>query len=498
MGRKSKKYQKVIQHLVARFLKPDLEFKAENFESIGEILDLPIHVLKGISREEGANYEAVFEISTIKAIAELDLENPLSKILPEKNEEETLAEYEARVKPRVKKAQETLGDLQKLRNTIMIAKMIERAWHKRSSYLDKKETKVICIGLDNAGKSAILSSLGGKMGLDELEALKPTKKVDRKTIETDTLELFVWDFGGQKQYRDIYLEKPETYFFNTDLVLYVLDMQDDDRFQESFDYFEQICSVLQRLSERAYVLIFLHKSDPDIIDDPEFQVNLEYAKNHLIEMMDHQPFEYDIYVTSIFNFFNSEPSFSKHIKGVLKNEISLTNPFLNKIEGLGEIMRSTLESITKLADSVGGQIAEMDYRIKSVEKAMDEIAGAIGLVRKKPSNQPAGEKGESFHPTIQNIANSALASQNDLNFYERQYEMQEKEKQASAIYSSGGSVPRLSPLKGAGIQKTEKKEITEENFLDTPLEEIYDKDRKKSEARIEILKQLHGMLRKKN
>ena len=115
--------------------------------------------------------------------------------------------------------------------------------------MKKKDTKLITIGLDNAGKTAILSALGGKMGVDTLAKLKPTKKVERRKISTQRLDLLIWDFGGQKEYRDVYVQQPEKYFLGTDLIIYVLDMQDPNRYQLSFEYFTQIMQIMERLLE---------------------------------------------------------------------------------------------------------------------------------------------------------------------------------------------------------------------------------------------------------
>ena len=67
-------------------------------------------------------------------------------------------------------------------------------------------------------KTAILSGLGGKLGISELGKLKPTKRIERKRISTTSLDLFIWDFGGQEEYRKDYLAKPEAFFIGTDLL----------------------------------------------------------------------------------------------------------------------------------------------------------------------------------------------------------------------------------------------------------------------------------------
>ncbi len=215
--------------------------------------------------------------------------------------------------------------------------MIKRSWSKRKTYTKKTDTKVICVGLDNAGKTAILSGLGGKLGITELGKLKPTKRIERKRISTSSLDLFIWDFGGQEEYRKDYLAKPEAYFVGTDLLIYVLDMQDPERYNESFEYLIEILEVIRLLGENVYILAFMHKADPDILSDPDFQLDSEYVADKLNYHLGNYNFEYDIYSTSIYNFFTSEPKFSKFIKETLSDKESLNNPLIRKVLKVWEI-----------------------------------------------------------------------------------------------------------------------------------------------------------------
>jgi len=47
----------------------------------------------------------------------------------------------------------------------------------------------------------------------------------------------LWDFGGQIDHREEYLKEPEKYFFGINLVIYVIDIQDTERYDESIEYF---------------------------------------------------------------------------------------------------------------------------------------------------------------------------------------------------------------------------------------------------------------------
>jgi len=60
----------------------------------------------------------------------------------------------------------------------------------------RKDQKIIVVGLNNAGKTAILTQFGGRLGIKDLALLKPTRGVNRQEIKTKELNLHLWDFGG--------------------------------------------------------------------------------------------------------------------------------------------------------------------------------------------------------------------------------------------------------------------------------------------------------------
>lgn len=375
--KRKKKTELIIEHIKSRFLQGG--YAEDDYESIKDILDLPTLAIKGMGKIEAAEIKEIYNIDTIRGLGQLDPINPVTQLLPEDAEDLPEPEYNTKVKTIIDKVLEAIPDFEEFRNHITIASMIKRSWYKRSDYTKKTETKVLCVGLDNAGKTAILSGLGGRLGISDLANLKPTKKVDRRKVSAGDMDLFVWDMGGQEQYRRAYLKEPEQYFIGTDMMLYVIDMQDPERYEESFDYISQIMDIIKLMGETPYILSFMHKSDPDILDDPDYQVNSEYVAEKLNEMFEGYDFEYDIYTTSIYNFFTSEPKFSKFIKDNLTDKESLSSPMVQKVKGLGDILDSTLNAIVTLANSLGEQIADLTARIEKLEQRVARKSGIPDL-----------------------------------------------------------------------------------------------------------------------
>ena len=108
-------------------------------------------------------------------------------------------------------------------------------------------------------------------------------------------------------------------------------------FPKAFDYFRKILDILRSFGEGPYVLIFLHKSDPDILEDPDYVLNLEYAREQLFNIVQPDPdkpeFEFDMFQTSIFSL-SAEPEFSKTVKDLMSTR-SLNDPLITKIAGSG-------------------------------------------------------------------------------------------------------------------------------------------------------------------
>ena len=274
-----------------------------------------------------------------------------------------------------------------LKKVITISSIISAIKEEKESF-EPDAQKVVVVGLDNAGKTAILSQFGGRLGINDLKALQPTKGVERKhlKVEDSDIDLFLWDLGGQIQYRNKYIQNPEKYFLKTDLLIYVIDVQDPDRFPESFEYFEEIVEILQILEEDPFVMVYIHKYDPDLKGEPEVLLNIELLKDNLNQLLSEYGFDYEAYLTSIYSLITNEPQFSRYIKDVMKSTDSLTNPTLKKVEGLGKTLEETMNAVIRLSESISKQLNDMDSRLRAIESGAFQMAqGGVPISFQPPS-----------------------------------------------------------------------------------------------------------------
>lgn len=170
--------------------------------------------------------------------------------------------------------------------------------------------KISFLGLDAAGKTSIITAITKRFGFEEeVTKLTPTRRISRDTFKFLGIDFVRGDFGGQEQYRQTYLKHPDKYLAGTDLVFYVIDIQDNDRYIESIDYLDEILLYLKEQQMYPPLAILFHKMDPEISQDPELNrriIVLKQALNKYSRDFDILFFETSIYdIKSIMDCFST-------------------------------------------------------------------------------------------------------------------------------------------------------------------------------------------------
>ncbi|MBN1802503.1 MAG: GTP-binding protein [Candidatus Lokiarchaeota archaeon] len=346
--------------LISKFLDKSTikNFRSEPIKEMEDILELPAACFNFLKDVDVKLIKELFNITQIHEFQYLDQESPFEELYktdPKKKKKiEEILLIDTEIEEKIKKA--------------TIISLIAERIKSESIVLEKKEQKVIVVGLGNAGKTTILSKFGGQLGIKDLARLKPTKGVQRKEVKTSSLNLNIWDFGGQLEYRNKYLEEPEKYFLGIDLIIYVIDVQDSELYKESLEYFTKIANIVKRLEEFPYILIFLHKFDPDIKEDNEILLNVEYLKDEIKKIfLDKKKLEYDIYLSSIYSMIAKEPKFAQYLKDTMEQTATLKDPSISKIEGIASILETTLNGLIRLSESVMAQFNEVNKRLANLE-----------------------------------------------------------------------------------------------------------------------------------
>ena len=80
-----------------------------------------------------------------------------------------------------------------------------------SSTNKNSSSKILVMGLDNGGKTSIVLNLIGKTNLLDYISVNPTLGADIIQHEINDSRYSIWELGGQKVYRDEYLDNFEEY-----------------------------------------------------------------------------------------------------------------------------------------------------------------------------------------------------------------------------------------------------------------------------------------------
>lgn len=126
-----------------------------------------------------------------------------------------------------------------------------------------KESNILMLGLDGAGKTTVLY----KMKLGETTSTIPTIGFNVEELQYKNLHMKVWDVGGQTKIRRLWRH----YYQNTNALVYVVDANDADRLEEAREELHVIMG--DDLMSRVPVLVFANKSDLPHAASPSHLVN---------------------------------------------------------------------------------------------------------------------------------------------------------------------------------------------------------------------------------
>ncbi|MBY8981552.1 MAG: 50S ribosome-binding GTPase, partial [Candidatus Lokiarchaeota archaeon] len=282
----------IIKYFCDRFL--ELDYYPDNIKTV---LDLSLKKLKGIEKEE-LIFLKKNNIETIRDFASIDISTYDNFLEKSEISEKTL------------------------KKIYIAAKLIANAWSKRKIYIKKPTMKVVVAGLDFAGKTSLINRLVNDYNYNDLINLEPTVGVNVEEFKSEKLNLILWDLGGQKNHIDEYLEEPERFFVQIDVLIFVIDSQDDVRYDIAIKYLTDLVEILGYLDEFPYVLILLNKADSDLVNDPDYQIKLEYITEKVTDLfIEHEKsWIVEIIPTSIYNFYSNTPEIARSIKNIFAKE----------------------------------------------------------------------------------------------------------------------------------------------------------------------------------
>ena len=260
--------------------------------------------------------------------------------------------------------------------------------------------KIAFLGLDNAGKTSIITVITKRFGFEEEVAqLMPTRRIARDTFKFLGLEFSRLDFGGQRMYRDDYLKHPEKFLTGIDLIFYVIDAQDFDRYIESIDYLEDVLLYFKEHQEDVMVAVLFHKFDPQFIDDVEINKRILTLKQALTRYSN--DFDIFFFETTIFDIKSIMDAFSSGLSMLFEKIEMVSNLF-------AEISKNYSTILISLFDSKGITLGEyfrphlqLTQKIKIYEIYLDLQKRIISENRTLYEFSDKFENGERFSGIVE-------------------------------------------------------------------------------------------------
>ncbi|TXT57273.1 MAG: Arsenical resistance operon repressor, ArsR [Promethearchaeota archaeon] len=166
--------------------------------------------------------------------------------------------------------------------------------------------KFLLMGLDNSGKTSICLNFRKNTNLLSYLSLRPTRKVNIERFKVQEKDLSIWDFGGQKAFREEYLQNLPKYLSEVEKIIYVIDVQAIERYEESLEYLDGIITKMNEVNIRKDFTIFLHKYDPFITTKEEFKDIDTIIEKRLVSRIRElipKNLDYNIFKTCIFTSF---------------------------------------------------------------------------------------------------------------------------------------------------------------------------------------------------
>jgi len=181
------------------------------------------------------------------------------------------------------------------------------------------EIKLIIAGLDNAGKTSFLIALRQKYNFYErVKILKPTINIDYSSFNFLNLYCInLWDMGGQERFRKIYINNP-VYFTDTNYLYYLIDVQDELRFEESIQYLSDLLDIFRSLEYSNEIIICFHKYDPKFKNSEDFVDRIEMIKNLVLTR--NKDFQFRFFNTSYYDISSLSKALSYSLNKLLNTE----------------------------------------------------------------------------------------------------------------------------------------------------------------------------------
>jgi ADP-ribosylation factor 1/2 len=179
---------------------------------------------------------------------------------------------------------------------IVLIKKTIRVFNKMGGLLSNlfnfnSHKRILLVGLDNSGKTSILY----RMNMGEFVLTTPTIGFNVESFKYKKTTFSVWDVGGQDRLRKLW----KHYFSGTDGLVFVIDVNDNERLKECMDEIKLLLSE-DELSNTPF-LILANKIDLGV------KINYQHVFDDITNF---------VAITNLSNEFKIQPCCAKTGEGL--------------------------------------------------------------------------------------------------------------------------------------------------------------------------------------
>ncbi|NHJ86202.1 MAG: hypothetical protein FK734_12120 [Asgard group archaeon] len=186
--------------------------------------------------------------------------------------------------------------------------------------------RILLIGLDKAGKTALYQKFFGKKLPNELLQLQATRGIAKYDVDFLRTDYEILDLGGSKEFRQQYIGNTEL-VKNVVAIIFVVDVQDVTHFQEAANFLQLWVQSLASHLKDVKLYILFNKIDPGT--EGKIKSNLESIARLLAPIDNIFPGEVIKAITSIYSD-SSNQTFQRILLDSLPKKMS--KPIVKKVE----------------------------------------------------------------------------------------------------------------------------------------------------------------------
>lgn len=187
--------------------------------------------------------------------------------------------------------------------------------------------KISLVGLSGCGKTSLYSVAFAEKTPEDTKKLAPTILYETRRHPFLGLQVGIFDFGGQEDYRREYMEKPDI-FKGTDILIPIVDLHDPNNFEQAKEYFEGLLDIYRKNNEKPRIFLFLHKYDTENYQKELLDTNVKNAKELYLDMF--KDYDFNYMLTSIYE----HDKLAKTFRDILIASYADLKSHVEKAEGL--------------------------------------------------------------------------------------------------------------------------------------------------------------------